>query len=83
MIPAQKWIEEKKEYIPYMAPDGAVTISANLHDKITCASCKKSLTYGESYCSLTIHTSDGWALGYCVCKDCHAKEIADALLYRD
>ena len=81
MIPTQKWIEEDKKYIPYMAPKGSVTISANLNDKIGCASCKKSFTYGVSYCSLTIHTPHG--IGYCVCEDCHTQELKKALLYRD
>lgn len=64
-----------------MLPNGAVTISPNIHDKIVCASCGKSFIYGASYCSLIIHTPHG--IGYCVCEDCHKKELEKALLYRD
>lgn len=78
MIVAQRWLWDKGEYIPCILPDECTTIANNLGDKITCAQCKKSITYGDSYCSQVIHTPK-YGLGYCVCSECHEKELKEFL----
>ena len=82
MIVAQRWVYEKQEYIQCILPDGCTTISNKLDDEIVCAQCNKTIAFGESYCSWVIHTPV-YGLGYCVCPECHEKEMEEGLKYKD
>lgn len=43
MSKALKWIDEKKEYIPYDLPDGACLYTDNMEQEIACCQCGKRL----------------------------------------
>ncbi len=72
---ALKWNYDAQEYDPYELPEGVeLHPTANLTDKIVCASCGKSILYRNSYNSLEIHNEGGF--GYLICAKCADKEIA-------
>lgn len=73
MAKALKWIDEKKEYIPYILPDGACLYTDNMEQEIACCQCGKKVKFGDCYTSRTIHTKVG--LGYAECEDCYCKDL--------
>lgn len=73
MSKALKWIDEKKEYIPYDLPDGACLYTDNMEQEIACCQCGKKVKFGDCYTSRTIHTELG--LGYAECEDCYCKDL--------
>lgn len=73
---AEKYDFKERRYKRYILPAGAAMERDNLEDVVNCANCGRTITYGESYTSLTIHNPYG--IGYCVCGQCHYKEIVDA-----
>lgn len=70
---ALKWIDEKKEYIPYDLPNGACLYTDNMEQEIACCQCGKKVKFGDCYTSRTIHTELG--LGYAECEDCYCKDL--------
>lgn len=72
---ARKWIFEKREYIPVEIPDTCTAYHEDMDAIVTCPICGKSITYGESYTSRTIHTDHG--MGYAVCSQCYGKELEE------
>lgn len=73
MSKALKWIDEKKEYIPYDLPNGACLYTDNMEQEIACCQCGKKVKFGDCYTSRTIHTELG--LGYAECEDCYCKDL--------
>ena len=71
-----RWNYETRAYEPYEIPDtwNVGVYRENLSDKVDCAICGTTITYGESYTSPTIHTAI-LGIGYCVCGKCHEEEI--------
>lgn len=69
MSKALKWIDEKKEYIPYDLPNGACLYTDNMEQEIACCQCGKKVKFGDCYTSRTIHTELG--LGYAECPECY------------
>ena len=75
----RKWNYDTHKYEPLIIPDNwyCTLFSNNMKTKINCPHCGKVITYGDSYTSLEIHNDHG--LGYGVCYDCHALEVARKL----
>ena len=73
MTKALKWIDEKKEYIPYDLPDGACLYTDYMEQEIACCLCGKKVKFGDCYTSRTIHPANG--LGYAECEDCYCKDL--------
>ena len=48
------------------------TYSSDMDKLIACASCGKTITFGEGYTSRKITNNVGF--GYCVCEQCYEKE---------
>lgn len=69
---ATKWDFGKKEYQETKIPNGSSVYEYDTKKIITCASCEKPITYGESYPSKAIYDDMGFA--YAVCSDCMEKE---------
>ena len=77
---AQKWIFDLQEYIPYILPKPDCSMfETDLDTEISCASCGRSMLYGDGYTSKTIHNNYG--LGYCVCEECYNLECAEEREY--
>ena len=56
-----------------MPSDWHCSIYENDMNKIVnCAHCGKEIEYGETYCSIEIHTAIGF--GYAVCGECYNEE---------
>lgn len=72
---AQKWNSKTEMYEPYVLPEGA-TLSEDLDQVITCASCGRRIIAGYTYTSRLIHNELG--LGYAVCPDCYEKESGNS-----
>lgn len=72
---AEKFDFKERRYKRYILPAGAAMERDNLDDVVNCANCGKPVKFGESYISLTIHNLYG--LGYCVCGQCHEKEMSE------
>lgn len=70
----QKWDYESKKYIPYFVPlnTNLKTYSENMEEIVNCCQCLALMKFGEGYTSMEVHTDFGF--GYCVCKECYAKE---------
>lgn len=70
----QKWNYITRSYEEYIVPEdwNCVTASGFMDEKINCAACGGVLTFGESYCSLEIHTPVGF--GYSICEKCYDRE---------
>lgn len=73
---AQKWDFKGRIYRPCRIPDNwfCVLYAPNMDDVINCASCGKTLAFGDSYTSRCIHNLHGF--GYMVCAECNTKEFA-------
>ena len=71
----RKFNWKTREYEKYDVPEGAniALIRNDMESPIQCAGCFKSLKYGTSYASQELHNSIG--LAYCVCAECHEKEL--------
>lgn len=70
----RKWNFYTHEYEPYPVPDTAtlVLVSQDMNLPVSCAGCLKTIIYGDSYTSRTIHTPHGF--GYPVCESCYQTE---------
>lgn len=73
---AQKWDFKGRVYRPYRIPDSwfCVPYSTDMDAVINCASCGKTLVFGDSYTSRCIHNATGF--GYAVCAECNTMEFA-------
>lgn len=71
-----RWNYKTKRYEFYEIPDtwNIGTYRESLTDSVDCAICGETITFGESYTSLAIHTKLA-GIGYCVCSKCHGEEI--------
>lgn len=71
-----RWNYRTKRYEFYEIPDkwNIGTYRESLTDNVDCAICGNTITFGESYTSLSIHTKLA-GIGYCVCGKCHSEEI--------
>lgn len=69
MKTAKKWIIEERKYVPYELPEGSTCYENDMKKIISCCSCGKKITYGESYTSKQIHTEHG--IGYAECSECY------------
>ena len=74
-----KWDFRRHEYRPFGVPNDRKVRAwcADLSEKIDCANCGRSITFGESLTSLTIHTHMG--IGFAVCKACQDEEIKEKM----
>lgn len=77
---AQKWNYEKKKYIEYEVPKNASMLEIEMDTIISCAECGEPVLYGGSYTSRVIHNDVG--LGWCVCEECHVKEVTKQFAYK-
>lgn len=77
----KKWNYKTLEYEEYTVPDSwkVKTFSIDMDEKVNCASCGKSMKYGDGYSSRTIHSIRG--IGYTVCEDCYNKDIEEERNY--
>lgn len=74
----QKWNFKTHKYEPFESPAIFTTLfSDDMDMKIDCANCGKSIIFGESFTSRTIHNSYG--LGYSVCEICYEKERSEEM----
>lgn len=76
-----RWNYKARAYEPYEVPDTrkVAIYCEDLNALIDCAICGQTITYGESYTSLALHTEFG--IGYCVCGKCHEEEIKHRLSF--
>lgn len=76
-----KWNYKTLEYEEYTVPDSwkVKLFSDDMYEEINCASCGKSMKYGDGYTSRTIHSKHG--IGYTVCEDCYNNEIEEERNY--
>ena len=74
---AKKWNRHLCRYEPYTIPDGwtCPVFCTDMDYPVNCASCGKTMTFGDGYTSRVIHTDHG--MGYSVCLECHKKEVAE------
>lgn len=76
MILLQKWNYKTHEYEPFESPAKHIAfLSDDMEVPTDCANCGKTLKYGETLTSRTIHTPTG--LGFPVCDDCYDQERKD------
>lgn len=78
----RKWDFKLEKYLPYEIPVNwnIALCEVDMNTVIDCAGCGKSIPYGESYTSRTIHTDVG--LGYALCEDCYEKELDEEKQYK-
>ena len=77
----KKWNYRTLEYEEYTVPSNwkVKAFNTDLEEKVNCASCGKSVIYGNGYPSRTIHDENGF--GYAVCYGCRKKERNEELAY--
>ena len=70
----KKWNYNTREYDPFEVSDAlnVKAFSEDMAEIVNCASCGRKLFFGDTYCSLEIHTKAGF--GYGVCEDCNMHE---------
>jgi len=74
MIELRKWNYETHTYEPFESPAKHICfMTENMDDPTDCANCGKTLPFGDTYTSKTIHTPAG--LGFPVCSDCYEIEV--------
>lgn len=78
---AGKWNYETHEYDAYTLPKGAALYSSDMDKIINCASCGRTVVFGDTFTSFEIHDAVGF--GYGVCPLCHAQEVKRALEAKD
>ena len=71
----KKWSFADNVYKPYTVPENASMYEVDMGKKVSCANCGKTVKYGDTYTSLTIHSPYG--MGYAVCKTCYYDELED------
>ena len=72
---AQKWNYKTNSYEDYELPEGSLLHTSEMETLCKCASCGTEMVFGNGYCSLEIQAQNS-DLGYCVCSNCHNKELA-------
>lgn len=70
----KKWNPKKRAYEPYVVPSDWHTpvYTSNMDEPVNCASCGRTMRFGDGYTSRQIHTKNG--MGYSVCLKCYERE---------
>jgi hypothetical protein len=72
----RKWDYSLHIYKPFESPStNPVFYCADMHEKVDCANCGKTITVGNGLTSKTIHTEVGF--GFIVCGECYGQEVKD------
>lgn len=67
----QSWNNSLHKYETITVPESwnITTFEVDMEADCDCASCGKSIKFGDGYCSLFLHDEQGF--GYIVCSVCH------------